>query len=214
MAFVIAVASRKGGAGKSTVAANVATALAARGLRVGLLDTDPQKTLARWQAERAKQGSRAAALAFDDPSGWRVPNAVERLAAMDAVVMDTAPHADTEARIAIRAADLVLIPLQPSAADVWAVQATLELAAAERREAALLLNRVPAQGRAPEQVAADLAARKLPLLAARLGNRTGFAAAFAEGLGAVEGARGLAAEEAAALAELLAARIGAKGRQR
>jgi chromosome partitioning protein len=214
MAFVIAVASRKGGAGKSTVAANVATALAARGLRVGLLDTDPQKTLARWQAERAKHGERAAALAFDDPSGWRVPNAVERLAGMDALVMDTAPHAETEARIAIRAADLVLIPLQPSAADVWAMQATLELAAAERREAALLLNRVPAQGRAPEQVAAELAARKLPLLAARLGNRTGFAAAFAEGLGAVEGVRGLAAEEAAALAELLAARIGTKSRKR
>jgi chromosome partitioning protein len=214
MAFVIAVASRKGGAGKSTVAANVATALAARGLRVGLLDTDPQKTLARWHTERGRHAERAAALAFDDPSGWRVPNAVERLAAMDAVVMDTAPHADTEARIAIRAADLVLVPLQPSAADVWAMQATLELAAAERREAALLLNRVPAQGRAPEQVAADLAARKLPLLAARLGNRTGFSASFADGLGAVEAGRGLAAQEAAALAELLAARIGAKGRKR
>ncbi|MDT8267812.1 ParA family protein, partial [Roseomonas sp. DSM 102946] len=52
MAFVVAVASQKGGAGKSTVAANLATALLAEGIPVALLDTDPQGTLSRWHQER------------------------------------------------------------------------------------------------------------------------------------------------------------------
>ena len=52
MSFVIAIAQQKGGAGKSTVAASLAVALAASGLRVALLDTDPQATLSRWWALR------------------------------------------------------------------------------------------------------------------------------------------------------------------
>jgi len=202
MAIVIAVASRKGGAGKSTVAANLAAALAASGQRVGLLDTDPQGTLTRWHAERGAALDRAAALAFEAPSGWRVPATLDRMRELDAVILDTPPHADTDARIAVRAADLVLVPLQPSPADLWAVEGTLELAAAEKRPVALLLNRVPATGRLKEEVAAELRRRRLPLLEASLGNRTQFATAFQKGLGAAEAApRSQAAEEARALAE-------------
>jgi hypothetical protein len=90
MAFVVAVAQRKGGAGKSTVAATLATTFAAQGLRVALLDTDPQQTLARWQQERATAGTRAAALTFEAPSGWRLPATIERMARThDVVVLDT-----------------------------------------------------------------------------------------------------------------------------
>lgn len=206
MALIIAVAQRKGGAGKSTVAANLATALAASGRRVGLLDTDPQGTLSRWNAERQAALHRAAALAFEAPSGWRVPTTLDRLRGLDAVILDTPPHADTDARIAIRAADLVIVPLQPSPADLWAVDGTLDLAAAEKRPVALLLNRVPAAGRLKEEVAAELRRRKLSLLDAALGNRTQFATAFQKGLGAVEAApRSQAAEEARALAEAVVA---------
>jgi chromosome partitioning protein len=206
MAFVVAVAQRKGGAGKSTVAANLATALARGGAQVALLDTDPQKSLKRWHAERQGRLAQAAALAFDDPSGWRVPNVIDRLRReADFVVLDTPPHADTDSRVAIRAADLVLVPLQPSPADLWATDATLEMAAGERRPVRLLLNRVPAAGKLREQIAAELAARRLPLLEEALGNRNAFAATFASGLGAVEGApRTAAAAEAQALAEAIA----------
>jgi chromosome partitioning protein len=202
MAFVVAVAQRKGGAGKSTIAANLAVALAEFGARTALLDTDPQGTLARWHVLRPAS---ALPLLFESPSGWRVPQAVDRLREMAAfIILDTPPHADTDSRIAMRAADLVLIPLQPSVPDLWAMEGTLEVAASERRTVALMLNRVPAQGRAAQDVAAVLTARKLPILPAPFGNRTAFAASFAEGLGVVEAApRTQAAAEARALAEAI-----------
>jgi chromosome partitioning protein len=205
MAFVVAVAQQKGGAGKSTVAANLAAALAAGGGRVALLDTDPQHSLVRWHEERRKHGARAAPLHFDAPAGWRVGGALDRLRReQEFVILDTPPHAETEARVAIRGADLVLMPLQPSPADLWASEATLKLAAAERRMLAALLNRVPAQGRLKEQVAAQLAALQVQLLGPTLGNRAGFAQAFQEGLAVTEAApRTVAAAEVQALAEAI-----------
>ena len=205
MAFVVAVAQRKGGAGKSTLAATLATTLAAEGRRVGLLDTDPQKTLGRWWTERQEAGARAKPLDFADISGWRLPAAIERMARdHDAVVLDTPPHADTDSRIAIRAADIVLVPLQPSPADLWAMEGTLALIAEERKRAVLVLNRVPSNGKLREEIARELLRRKLPLLEPCLGNRTTFASAFVHGLGVVESApRGVAADEARAVTAAL-----------
>jgi chromosome partitioning protein len=205
MAFVVAVAQRKGGAGKSTLAANLAAAMAEAGERVALLDTDPQGTLSRWHGLREAAGPRARPMRFDAPAGWRVPAALDRLRRdHDVVLIDTPPHADTDARIAIRGADLVLVPLQPSPADLWAMEATLELARAERRPAAAVLNRVPAQGRMTGEIGAELRRRGLAVLDAPVGNRAGFATAFAAGLGVTEHApRSAAAAEIRALAAAL-----------
>ena len=204
MAFVIAVAQRKGGAGKSTVAANLAAAFAEDGRRVGLLDTDPQRSLAHWDEMRGRS-AKARPLHFEAPSGWRVPGVLDRLRKeQDVVLLDTAPHDDTDARVAIRSADLVLVPLQPSAADLWSMDGTLELAKREGRPVALVLNRVPAAGKLREQVTKAITERGLPLLDPVLGNRTAFAQAFMAGLGAVESApKGSAAAEARALAAAL-----------
>ncbi len=204
MAFVIAVAQRKGGAGKSTLAANLAAAFAGQGERVALLDTDPQQTLRHWHEARGKS-AKASVLDFEAPSGWRVPGAADKYRrSHDVVLLDTPPHDDTDARIAIRAADLVLVPLQPSDADLWAMGATLDLAKAEKRRAVLALNRVPAQGKVAEEVAQALRAQGLTLLDAPIGNRSGFANAFASGLGVTEAApKSVAAEEVRALASAL-----------
>jgi chromosome partitioning protein len=188
------------------VAANLATALAETGHRVGLLDIDPQRSLARWDQQRG-ESKKARALHFEAPTGWRLPATLERLKReQDFLLLDTAPHDDTDARLAIRGADLVLVPLQPSAADLWSMDATLDLAKQERRPVRLLLNRVPAAGKLREEIEGQLRDRRLPVLDAVLGNRTAYAQAFMAGLGVVEAApRGPAAAEVRALAEALRA---------
>jgi chromosome partitioning protein len=196
MALVITVAQQKGGTGKTTLAANIAAALAP-GLRVVLLDIDPQRTLTRWHALRIARPT----LGFSDVAGWRLATELDRLRrSHDVVVIDSPPQVDTDAKLAVRGADLVLIPVQPSPPDIWAAEAMLKLAASEGRVARLVLNRVPAASRLRDQVRADIAARALPVLHSELGNRTGYALAFAEGLGVVEAEpRSPAAEEMRAL---------------
>jgi chromosome partitioning protein len=208
MAFVVAVAQQKGGSGKSTIAANLAAVLAAEGRRVALLDTDPQGSVTRWHEERQRHaGGKAAPLLFDRPSGWRVPTTLDRLRRdQDVVILDTPPHAGTDAKVAIRSADLVLMPLQPSPADLWASTDTRRLALEERRPLWAVLNRVPAQGKMRDKVVEALALLEVPLLEERLGNRAQFGAAFLDGLSVTEAApRSTAAAEMRALTAAIAA---------
>ncbi len=204
MAVVITVAQQKGGTGKTTLAANIAAALAPT-QSVALLDIDPQKSLGRWHALRKARLQQAAALTFSDTSGWRLPAELERLKrSHDVVLIDSPPHLDTDARVAVRAADIVLVPIQPSLPDIWAAEGTLKLAADERRPAHLMFNRTPPTSKLRDAIAADLATRRLPLLRSALGNRAGFAHAFAAGLGVTEAApRSTAAAELRALLDEL-----------
>jgi chromosome partitioning protein len=141
-------------------------------------------------------------LAFDTPAGWRVPTAIDRLRQIqDFIILDTPPHAETDAKLAIRAADLVLMPLQPSPADFWASEATLKLAQEEKRQVAAVLNRAPAQGKMKANILAALAHRGVPVLDQAIGNRVQFANAFLDGLAVTESApKGLAAAEMRAVA--------------
>jgi chromosome partitioning protein len=199
MAVVITVAQQKGGAGKTTLAANLAAAFST-GRRVAVLDIDPQHSLARWHALRASRKG-AAWVGLSDVSGWRLGAELDRLRRdHDVLIVDSPPQIETEARLAVRGADLVLVPLQPSPPDWWAAEGTLKLAAAEKRPARLVLNRAPASGKLRQQVEAEISRKGELLLAATLGNRTGFANAFAQGLGITETApKSVAAAELRAL---------------
>ncbi len=201
-ATIITVAQQKGGAGKTTLAAHLALAWA-QTQRVAVIDIDPQGSLAAWFAlRRERLGESAARLEAAAVGGWRVAGEVERQARYhDIVVIDSPPHAETEARIAVRAASLVLVPVQPSPMDVWATRPTLDLARAERRNALLVLNRVPPRANLTDAMSREIANLGVKLARTRIGNRVALAAALAAGKGINEEApHSAAADEIAALA--------------
>jgi len=199
MAVVYTVAQQKGGAGKTMLAANLAAALA-RDRRVAVLDIDPQRSLTRWHSIRNARARPAPPLTCADLSGWRLAAALDRLRRdYDVVLIDSPPQIDTDARLAVRGADLVLVPVQPSPPDLWAAEATLKLATSERRPARIVFNRTPATSRLRDAMLAEIAERRLSTLNTTLGNRSAYAQAFAEGLGVTE-----ASPRSRAAAELIA----------
>ncbi|HTZ35140.1 MAG TPA: ParA family partition ATPase [Stellaceae bacterium] len=201
-ARVITIAQQKGGAGKTTLAAQLAIAWALAGRRLALLDIDPQASLAAWAELRRRRLGETLGFEFAALAGWRAGEWVERRAReAEIVIVDSPPHAELETRIALRAAGLVLVPLQPSPLDLWATAATVRLAREEGRPMLAVLNRVPARSSLVAGTAAELARDGVPLAAARLGSRVAFAQAMARGSGVSETApAGPAAAEFAALA--------------
>jgi chromosome partitioning protein len=200
MAFVITVAQQKGGAGKTTLAANLAAAWA-DSAKVALLDIDPQRSLSRWHALRAANPKAVGDIHLSEVAGWRLAAELDRLrASHDIVIIDSPPQIETDARLAIRGADLVLVPIQPSLPDLWAAEGTLKLAKAEKRTCLVVLNRAPASGALLGRVLAQIEKSGAPRMAAALGNRVGFATAFAAGLGVTEMTpKSVAAKELVAL---------------
>ncbi|MEM1140890.1 MAG: ParA family partition ATPase [Pseudomonadota bacterium] len=198
MARIVTIAQRKGGVGKTSIAAHMASALAGPSCRVGLIDLDPQESLAKWYGMREGR--------FEDKedfidlvlaSGWRAQSEIARLARkVDILLLDTPPHMEAEAKAAIKISDFVLVPLQLSPMDVWATWATLEIIDQLNRDALMVLNRVPARARLSDALVSELRSQNLPLAKTTLGNRTAFAASLLSGLGVTEQQpRSLAAAE-------------------
>jgi chromosome partitioning protein len=207
---IVSVAQQKGGAGKTTLVVQLGVAWLTMGRRVAMLDIDPQASLFAWfNVRRRRLGDHRDGLLVQGLSGWRLGSELARLRReYDLILVDSPPHAESDARAAVREADLALVPCQPNALDVWASAPTLELAQKAQTEALLVLNRVPPRGRAAEQMRHEIAAQRWPLAAALLGNRQAFAASIGEGRGVAESApRSAAGEEVAALADEVLARL-------
>lgn len=199
---IIAVAQQKGGSGKTTVAAHLAVALSGDA-RVAILDVDPQGSLGEWLERREERLDGAeTGLSFRTASGWGAKREARSLSREhDVVIVDTPPKSDLEARHAIEAADLVLVPVQPTAVDLWATQSTLDLVGRSGPPALIVVNRVPPRGLSSAEVIAAIADLGAPAAATRLGNRVAFSASMGEGSTATEtDPHGKAAEEIRALA--------------
>ena len=149
--LVIAIAQRKGGAGKTTLAAQLAVAWARQGRLVAALDIDPQGSLATWAELR--QAARGGEIGFEFAAlpGWRAEQWIaDRARTADIVVVDTPPHAETEARIVLRAAGLVL----------GAGSALAARSVGDAGDAGHGSGRKPADARGPHPGAAALRARR------------------------------------------------------
>ena len=122
----LALVCQKGGAGKTTLAIDPVAEAATRGLRVLLLDLDPQASASRW-ADRRKPGRSTWMLLSTSPARLDAVLLQAEREGYDLVVMDTAPHADQFALRVARLAGLIIIPVRPSILDLDAVDTSLDL---------------------------------------------------------------------------------------
>ena len=122
--MIIAVQNQKGGVGKTTLAIHISYVLSSFKNRVLLIDADPQGSSRDWAAAREEQPP-FSLVGLDRPTIHRdLPNLAE---GYDHVVIDGPPRVTDLARSAIVAADLVVIPIQPSPYDVWAAVEVINL---------------------------------------------------------------------------------------
>jgi chromosome partitioning protein len=125
------MASQKGGAGKTTLAFHLAVAAEAAGAGpVVLLDTDPQATLTQWWQKRDGAVPKMAAVDIATLAGTL---AELRAAGFTLAIVDTAGRSNEASRSVIQQADLVVMPVKPSAGDLWALGATVDACKAVAR---------------------------------------------------------------------------------
>jgi chromosome partitioning protein len=136
----LAVVSQKGGAGKTTLAVQLATE-AARAHIALIVDTDPQATASRWSEWRGPGDPEVIDCGAPSLLAGKLAKAADLGA--EVAVIDTPPHADAMARQAARLADLILIPCRPRAFDLAALEATAELVRSSRTPAFVVFNAGP-----------------------------------------------------------------------
>lgn len=178
----IAVLNQKGGSGKTTIATHLARAWQLAGLDVLLVDSDPQGSARDWAAVREDQP--VPVVGIDRPT---IERDLRALGHKQRIVIDGAPQAADLAASAIKAADLVLIPVQPSPYDIWAAADLVELIKARqeitdgRPAAAFVVSRVIRATRLGAEVEDALAEHGLPVLDARIHQRIAYPTSAAAG---------------------------------
>ncbi len=203
--MIIGVLSQKGGVGKTTIAVNLAATFAKSGLRVLLVDADPQGSALQWSAARDAEplfsvvGMPKVTLHRDLPD-----------IAQDyqVVIIDGAPRVNELGRAAILASDHVLIPVQPSPYDIWAAAETVKLIQEAQQfkpelRGSFVINRKIANTAIGRDVTEALGSFEgIPVLPTALHQRVIYAESAGQGLAVMEmDPRGEAAREVAELAK-------------
>ena len=118
---VLAFLNQKGGTGKTTLSLNVAYALAHDNQRVLLIDADQQASANAWSSLREDQPFAVVAIPRKN-----LHKEVERQRDIyDWIVIDGTPRDDAITRSCLIAADIVVIPIEPSALSAWASDRTV-----------------------------------------------------------------------------------------
>ena len=205
---VLVLASQKGGAGKTTIAAHVGVAAELDGAGpVVLLDTDPQGSLSAWWNSR-EAGTPALASAT-------LAELPEKLAALaqagfKLAVIDTPPAITEAIRDVVKLADLVLIPTRPSPHDLRAVGSTVDIAQEAARPFAFAVTQAKPTARLTVQAVAALSSHGA-VAPAIVHDRVDYAASMVDGRTVQEtDPKGRSAEEIRQLFAFVQERMHAK----
>jgi chromosome partitioning protein len=204
----IVVANQKGGSGKSTITVHLAVAAEHAGHGpIILSDTDPQGTSGDWFNQRKKSGLNQPLYAPLIVSELR--NKIQALSEAGAAYLfiDTAPSIGVVNADLFALADLILIPLNPTPADLRALVKGLPLVRQSGKPFSFVLARVRANLRNNEGTALALEALGL-VLPTRMHERVIYSETFAHGKTALEiDPNGIAAQEVVALWQAVKARL-------
>ena len=215
---ILAVLNQKGGSCKTTASTNIAVELARRGKRVLIVDCDPQRSASDWRAARKAEDIvvvsiiKAAALTAD----------VRSLASgYDIVIIDGAAIVGDMTTAAVKLADAILIPTQPTPRDLWGTADLVDVVKARHQAndgkppAAFLVTRAFAGTKLSRDIDDALLALGLPVLDARIHNRQVYPSVEIVGMGVVEfDPNGEAAREIVAIVdELVKHKFIAKGKK-
>ncbi|POR40169.1 ParA family protein [Methylobacterium sp. V23] len=210
---IVSVVQQKGGVGKTTLAINLAGELSRRGMRVAVVDADPQASAVAWAAPR-KLGFavKQELLSSGTVSQW-LRNVLKQ--SSDVVVVDTPAGLGTVFRAAVDVADVILIPCGPSSLDINAARNTLAsvssmLRADARSEARVLMvpTRVDVQTPEGQQITDELGALGESISPA-MSHDIYFVRAFTQGVSVSVGApASKAAAEMQVLADLVLQQLG------
>lgn len=179
---VIAVLNQKGGSGKTTIATHIARALQLSGADVLLVDSDPQGSARDWAAVKEEQT--LTVVGIDRPT---IDRDIKNIAHQDFVIIDGAPQAADLAISAIKAANFILIPVQPSPYDIWATAALVDLVKQRievtdgKLQAAFVVSRAIKGTKIGSEVAAALEGYGLPVLESRITQRVSYPSTAAIG---------------------------------
>jgi len=184
--MIVALLNQKGGVGKTTLALHLAGAWARQGRRVTVIDADPQGSALDWSEQRTKEGGPRLFGVLGLARDTLHREAPEIARGVDHVVINGPPRIAGLMRSALLAADLVLVPAQPSPFDGWASGEMLNLIREARifrpeLVARFVLNRCAARTIIARETGDALAEHDPPMLAARIGQRVAFADAARTG---------------------------------
>lgn len=179
----IAILSQKGGTGKTYFSTNLSVAAELDGQTTVLLDLDPQSSSAKWGDHRDTDTP-----AVLSTHSERLPKMLQLAEENGAsfVVIDTAPHTESAALDAARAADLVIVPCKPDLVSIQAIGTTIDLIHLAKADARIILNGVPHYGDLAEQARAGLHIYDIPCAPCDIGDRIAFTHAYNAGFGVQE----------------------------
>lgn len=204
----VAILSGKGGAGKTTLAVHLAVASVQAGHSTALIDLDPQASAFAWHQTRSEDVPSPVVISAHAARLLEIlDTAKEKGVAL--TIIDTAPHAETPALTAARAASLVLIPCRPSIFDLRSIGTTIDMTRLAEVPARIVLNAVPPRGNKAEQARAAIATYNATCAPCTLGQRVAFVNSVTSGSTAQEiDPKGKAAHEILALYKYITQQIG------